>query len=158
MRLDTPPYAPPTSPVKRTSGYGCGSKDSASAGLGAKRPGPCAMASLSANGRPRPGPARVQVRIPGRGLSSVFRVSYLPLLYFSNTLCHPCYRVVYDLIDLGSKRKLLTRRPGRPMALTKLSWPIHLMVLSFPNSSSSSTFRSSPSGTCTGLFASTTQA
>jgi hypothetical protein len=26
----------------------------------------------------------------------------------------------YDLIDRGSKRKLLTRRPGRPMALTKL--------------------------------------
>jgi hypothetical protein len=41
MRLDAPPYAQaPTSPVKRTSGQRCGVKDSASAGLGAKRIAP----------------------------------------------------------------------------------------------------------------------
>src|SRR5215831_21007921 len=52
----------------------------------------------------------------------------------------------------------VTRLPGRPICFTKLSWPIHLMVLSFPYSSSSSTLRSSPSGTCTELLASTTTA
>src|SRR5262249_26471921 len=71
MRLDVPPYAHPASPVKRTSGHGYGRGEAFKTGL-AKR-------------RPRPSPARVQVRILGRGLSSVFRVSYLPLLYVSNT-------------------------------------------------------------------------
>ena len=54
--------------------------------------------------------------------------------------------------------KLSTRRPGRIICFTKLSWPTKRIILSAPVSSSSSIFLSSPGFTCAGLLASATTA
>jgi hypothetical protein len=45
-------------------------------------------------------------------------------------------------------RNLTTRRPGLPIALTKLSWPMKSMHFTFPYSSIRSILRNSPGGTC----------
>jgi hypothetical protein len=52
------------------------------------------------------------------------------------------------------KRKLATRRPGRPSCLTNDSCPINLTALTWPNTFSYLSCFSSPRGTLLGLLAS----
>ena len=134
--------------VKRTSRHGCGSADSFKSG-GAKCT--CARRTMVAPGpSPRlglgPGASRLyigasylQSAVPIKGLDPV-QLAHAHLVIRAQCEVHP-------LKAVRSNKNDVTRRPGLPICFTKDSWPIQRMVLSFPYSSSSSIFRSSPTGT-----------
>ena len=148
MRVNAPPYAAPASPVKRISGYGCGSADSFKSG-GAKctcarrtmvAPGPSPRLGCSDQGlADYIGVSYLQSAVPIKGLDPV-QLAHAHLVIRAQCEVHP-------LKAVRSNKNDVTRRPGLSICFTKDSWPIHRMVLSFPYSSSSSIFRNSPTGT-----------